>query len=206
MGKFFSKFFSNNRERKVLMVGLDAAGKTTILYRLRLGKEVEVNPTIGFNMETIKVGKIDFATWDVGGGDKIRLIWRHYAKDCSCFIFVIDSTDKDRIDLAKKELHRVFREEVWKDVKLWLILANKKDVEDCLTPGQITEILELDKFENKIWRVQATSGKTGEGLKEAFDWMADTLDALENNRPLTKEDKPKANDNTLHTIKEETDE
>ena len=75
--KLFDKLFSK-KEMRILMLGLDAAGKTTILYRLKLGEVVQGVPTIGFNVETVEYKNIKFTVWDVGGQDKIRLLWRHY--------------------------------------------------------------------------------------------------------------------------------
>ena len=71
-------------ERRILMVGLDAAGKTTILYKLKLGEVVTTIPTIGFNVETVEYKNISFTVWDVGGQDKIRTLWRH----CTCAVAV----------------------------------------------------------------------------------------------------------------------
>jgi len=81
MGKAISKLFEGlfaKKEMRVLMLGLDAAGKTTILYKLKLGEVVSSVPTIGFNVETLEYKKTKFTVWDVGGQDKIRLLWRHY--------------------------------------------------------------------------------------------------------------------------------
>lgn len=75
--KLFEKFFSK-RDMRILMLGLDAAGKTTILYKLKLGEVVSSVPTIGFNVETLEFKNIKFTVWDVGGQDKIRLLWKHY--------------------------------------------------------------------------------------------------------------------------------
>lgn len=81
MGVTFSKVFAklfSKKEMRILMVGLDAAGKTTILYKLKLGEIVTTIPTIGFNVETVEYKNISFTVWDVGGQDKIRPLWRHY--------------------------------------------------------------------------------------------------------------------------------
>ncbi|KAK8650054.1 hypothetical protein V6N13_139704 [Hibiscus sabdariffa] len=81
MGLSFAKLFSRlfaKKEMRILMVGLDAAGKTTILYKLKLGEIVTTIPTIGFNVETVEYKNISFTVWDVGGQDKIRPLWRHY--------------------------------------------------------------------------------------------------------------------------------
>lgn len=81
MGLTISKLFDSlfgKKEMRILMLGLDAAGKTTILYKLKLGEVVSSVPTIGFNVETVEYKKVKFTVWDVGGQDKIRLLWRHY--------------------------------------------------------------------------------------------------------------------------------
>jgi len=80
MGLSISKLFNGlwgKKEMRILMVGLDAAGKTTILYKLKLGEIVTTIPTIGFNVETVEYKNISFTVWDVGGQDKIRPLWRH---------------------------------------------------------------------------------------------------------------------------------
>merc|ERR1712126_464283 len=74
---------------RILMVGLDAAGKTTILYKLKLGEIVTTIPTIGFNVETVEYKNISFTVWDVGGQDKIRPLWRHYFQNTDGLIFVV---------------------------------------------------------------------------------------------------------------------
>jgi len=106
------------------MVGLDAAGKTTILYKLKLGEVVTTIPTIGFNVETVDYKNISFTVWDVGGQDKIRLLWRHYYQNTQGLIFVVDSNDRDRIDDAREELHKMLSEEELKEAVL-LVFANK---------------------------------------------------------------------------------
>ena len=73
MGKIFG-----SKEMRLLMLGLDAAGKTTILYKLKLGQDVTTIPTVGFNVETVTYKNVKFNVWDVGGQDKIRPLWRHY--------------------------------------------------------------------------------------------------------------------------------
>ena len=78
MGNWLGKFLKMKKDMRILMVGLDAAGKTTILYKLKLGEVVTTIPTIGFNVETVEYKNISFTVWDVGGQDKIRNLWRHY--------------------------------------------------------------------------------------------------------------------------------
>ena len=99
------------KDMRILMVGLDAAGKTTILYKLKLGEVVTTIPTIGFNVETVDYKNISFTVWDVGGQDKIRNLWRHYYQNTQGLIFVVDSNDKARIEDAKNELHKMLQED-----------------------------------------------------------------------------------------------
>ncbi|KAI3834226.1 hypothetical protein MKX03_030033, partial [Papaver bracteatum] len=98
------------RDMRILMVGLDAAGKTTILYKLKLGEIVTTIPTIGFNVETVEYKNVSFTVWDVGGQDKIRPLWRHYFQNTQGLIFVIDSNDRERIVEARDEIHRMLSE------------------------------------------------------------------------------------------------
>ena len=110
MGSIFSSIWTRmlgNVEMRILMVGLDAAGKTTILYKLKLGEVVTPIPTIGFNVEEVTYKNISFHVWDVGGQDKIRQLWRHYYTNTQGIIFVIDSNDRDRIEDARDELHKL---------------------------------------------------------------------------------------------------
>merc|ERR1712000_138778 len=99
------------RDMRILMVGLDAAGKTTILYKLQLGVVVTTIPTIGFNVEAVEYGNIRFTVWDIGGQDKIRKLWRHYYQGTQGLIFVIDSNDRDRVDVAHEELKTMLNED-----------------------------------------------------------------------------------------------
>jgi hypothetical protein len=110
MGGWISKLFGK-KEMRILMVGLDAAGKTSILYKLKLGEIVTTIPTIGFNVETVEYKNISFTVWDVGGQDKIRPLWRHYYQNTQAIIFVVDSNDRDRITEAREELMKMLNED-----------------------------------------------------------------------------------------------
>ena len=101
---------------RILMVGLDNAGKTTILYQLKFGQVISSVPTIGFNVETVKYKNISFTVWDIGGQDKIRNLWRVYFPGSQGIIFVIDSSDKERLDQAKTELQRLLNEDQLENV------------------------------------------------------------------------------------------
>ncbi|KAJ0182329.1 hypothetical protein K1T71_001698 [Dendrolimus kikuchii] len=150
MGKLLSKIFGN-KEMRILMLGLDAAGKTTILYKLKLGQSVTTIPTVGFNVETVTYKNVKFNVWDVGGQDKIRPLWRHYYTGTQGLIFVVDCADRDRIDEARQELHRIINDREMRDAII-LIFANKQDLPDAMKPHEIQEKLGLTRIRDRNWR------------------------------------------------------
>lgn len=163
------------------MVGLDAAGKTTILYKLKLGEVVTTIPTIGFNVETVEYKNISFTVWDVGGQDKIRPLWRHYYQNTQGVIFVVDSADKDRLEsngsdgtTAADELGRLLGEDELKDAAL-LVFANKQDLPGAASVNEISSKLGLNNIRNRKWFIQACCATDGSGLFEGLDWLSDTL-------------------------------
>ena len=180
MGLAFSKIFTrlfSKKEMRILMVGLDAAGKTTILYKLKLGEIVTTVPMIGFNVETVEYKNISFTVWDVGGQDKIRPLWRYYFQDTQGIIFVVDSNDRDRVGEARDELMRMLQEEDLRDAAL-LVLANKQDLPNSMKPAEITDALGISQLRSKDrkWCVKGTIATSGHGLYEGLDWLSDTID------------------------------
>jgi ADP-ribosylation factor protein 1/Arf/Sar family protein len=178
MGLSIAKLWDNwggfgGSECGILMVGLDAAGKTTILYKLKLGEVHETVPTIGFNVETVQYKNVKFNVWDVGGQDKIRSLWRHYYKGVSGVIFVVDSNDSARLPEAKKELDEMLKEELLRDVVV-LVFINKQDLPKAKTPSEVVSALGLGKSRQKWW-AQACCATTGDGLYEGLDWLSNEL-------------------------------
>ena len=155
------------------MVGIDNAGKTTILYQLKMNEKVHSIPTIGFNVESVDYKGLIFSVWDVGGQDKIRVLWKHYFNGMDGIIFVVDCNDKDRAEESAEELGKLMKEEELSGLPL-LVMANKQDLKDAISPKEVGEICGLSK-EKRKWMIQGTSASTGQGLKEGLDWMAETL-------------------------------
>ena len=177
MGFLISKLWTmilGKNDVRILMVGLDAAGKTTILYQLRMGQTIKTIPTIGFNVETLEYKGVNFTVWDVGGQDKIRILWKHYYQNTDCLIFVVDSNDRERIGEAAEELKKMLAEDELKD-SVVLIMANKQDLDGALSPADVTKELGMSELNGRTWLVQGTSGTTGQGLKEGLDWIASVL-------------------------------
>ena len=121
---------SLKEDHHVVMVGLDSAGKSTVLYRLKFDQYVNTVPTIGFNCERVRgsYGRsrgLTFLIWDVGGQEKVRPLWKSYTRATDAVIFVVDSTDVERLEEAKLELHRIMRTPDNVGVPL-LVIANKQ--------------------------------------------------------------------------------
>ncbi|XP_015795942.1 ADP-ribosylation factor 6 [Tetranychus urticae] len=171
MGKFLSKIFGN-KEMRILMLGLDAAGKTTILYKLKLNQSVTTIPTVGFNVETVTYKKVKFSVWDVGGQEKIRPLWRHYYIGAQALIFVVDSSDRDRIEEARQELYRIVNDREMRDVII-LIFANKQDLPEAMKPQEIQDRLGLTALTKRSWHVQSSCATSGDGLYEGLTWLMD---------------------------------
>ncbi|KAI4569182.1 hypothetical protein MJG53_006924 [Ovis ammon polii x Ovis aries] len=177
MGNIFANLFKGlfgKKEMRILMVGLDAAGKTTILYKLKLGEIVTTIPTIGFNVETVEYKNISFTVWDVGGQDKIRPLWRHYFQNTQGLIFVVDSNDRERVNEAREELMRMLAEDELRDAVL-LVFANKQDLPNAMNAAEITDKLGLHSLRHRNWYIQATCATSGDGLYEGLDWLSNQL-------------------------------
>jgi len=177
MGLTISSLFSRllgKKDMRILMVGLDAAGKTTVLYKLKLGEIVTTIPTIGFNVETVEYKNISFTVWDVGGQDRIRPLWRHYFQNTQGLIFVVDSNDRERIGEAREELMRMLSEDELRDAVL-LIFANKQDLPNAMNAAEVTDKLGLHTLRNRNWYIQATCATSGDGLYEGLDWLSNQL-------------------------------
>uniref|UniRef100_A0AAQ5ZGD2 Uncharacterized protein n=1 Tax=Amphiprion ocellaris TaxID=80972 RepID=A0AAQ5ZGD2_AMPOC len=192
MGGFISQMFSRFSSRtpvRILMVGLDAAGKTTLLYRLKLAEVVTTIPTIGFNVETVDYKNISFTVWDVGGQTIIRPLWRHYYVNTQGLIFVVDSSDSERIKEAADELHQMtimtpvlmsfglfpvqLEEDELRGVAL-LVFANKQDMPRAMSVSDITEALSLSGV-SQPWSVQSSCAISGSGLVEGLDWLSNQI-------------------------------
>ncbi|XP_063599657.1 uncharacterized protein LOC134775967 [Penaeus indicus] len=173
MGILLSRILSliqSSRSCKILMIGLDAAGKTTILYKLKLGEVVSTIPTIGFNVETVEYKNISFTVWDVGAQVKLRPLWKQYYQNTAALVYVVDSSDSGRLREAKEELEAILEsdEMVWVPL---LVIANKQDLPGALSVQQVSEGLDLQR-QNRPWHVQPTCAITSEGVYEALDWLA----------------------------------
>ncbi|PHH63235.1 hypothetical protein CDD81_6187 [Ophiocordyceps australis] len=162
------------KEIRILILGLDNAGKTTLLYRLKLGEVVTTIPTIGFNVESVSYKNLNFNVWDLGGQTSIRPYWRCYYSNTAAVIFVVDSTDLERLQTAAEELAAMLNEEELKDAAL-LVFANKQDQPGAKGAGEISEALRLGELRDRNWSIMACSAVGGSGINEGMDWLVQTV-------------------------------
>ncbi|WMV35571.1 hypothetical protein MTR67_028956 [Solanum verrucosum] len=198
--KLFDTFFGNS-EMRVVMLGLDAAGKTTILYKLHIGEVLSTVPTIGFNVEKVQYKNVVFTVWDVGGQEKLRPLWRHYFNNTDGLIYVVDSLDRERIGKAKQEFQAIIRDPFMLNAVI-LVFANKQDMlmldvfwylisenkngvvesisheKGAMTPMEVCEGLGLYDLKNRKWHIQGACALKGDGLYEGLDWLSSTLKDL----------------------------
>ncbi|KAJ9634312.1 Arf GTPase arl1 [Knufia peltigerae] len=162
MGGSVSKYLSNliwgKKDIRILILGLDNAGKTTLLYRLK-GKW------------SVQYGNLNFDVWDLGGQTSIRPYWRSYYANTAAVIFVIDSTDIERLEIAADELRSMLNEDELKDAAL-LVFANKQDQPGAQGAGEISEALKLGELRDRNWSIVACSVIDGKGINEGMDWLS----------------------------------
>jgi ADP-ribosylation factor protein 1 len=164
-------------DSRILMVGLDCVGKTTMLYRMKQGEVVTTAPTIGFNVEAVQFRNMNFTVWDIGSqNDKIRPLWRHYFKQTQGLIFVVDSTDHARMEVARRELTQMLQEKQLRNTAL-LVIANKQDLPGAMAADEVAPKLGLHRLQRGKWTVKPACAVDGSGLSEALDWLATELES-----------------------------
>jgi small GTP-binding protein len=180
---------STDENLRFMMVGLDAAGKTTILYKLGLGSVETHIPTTGFHVMTLEYNNMSFVAWTLGGADKCTPLLRHYCRNASALIFVVDSNDRDRMSEASGALASFLRDcgEVLRGCPL-LVLANKQDLPNAMPTALIAEALSLDHVPgNRAWQVQPCCATMGEGLSEGLGRLQACLIARNKNAQVGDE-------------------
>ena len=166
------------KEANVVVVGLDNSGKTTIINKLKPeeAKSHDVVPTIGFNVERFQTKSLQFTAFDMSGQGRYRNLWEHYYRECHGIIFVIDSSDKIRMTVAKDELNMLLRNSDIAQKRIPILLfANKMDVRDSLSSCKSSSLLQLEQIKDKPWHICASNALTGEGLNDGIQWVAEQL-------------------------------
>ncbi|XP_076056727.1 ADP-ribosylation factor-like protein 3 [Oratosquilla oratoria] len=163
-----------DRELRILLLGLDNAGKTTLLKKLASEDITHITPTQGFNIKSVQSDGFKLNVWDIGGQRKIRPYWRNYFENTDVLIYVIDSGDRKRFEETGQELGEILGEEKLAGVPV-LIFANKQDLFNAAPASEIAEGLRLHTIRDRMWQIQPCSATNGEGVKDGLDWVCKNI-------------------------------
>ena len=166
---FFTK--KKKKEIKGFILGLDNAGKTAILKSLKGETNLNSSPTKGFNFQKFEYNNTNFILWDLGGQKSLRKFWEnYYQKENDYLIYVIDSSDSERLEETGQELYNILQQPELSGVPL-LIYANKQDLNMALDADEIMEQLGLEDISDRKWTIIASSALTKQGLSSGLNWI-----------------------------------
>lgn len=177
------------KEVQVLVVGLDNSGKSTIIDHLKPPdmRASDIVPTVGFNVEKFQSRNLGFTAFDMSGQGRYRNLWEHYYKEAQGIIFVIDSSDKLRMVVAKEELDLLIQHDdiTRRNIPI-LFFANKMDVREALSSVKVSTLMALERISNKPWHICASNALTGEGLQEGIEWLTGQVQDMIQSKKLGK--------------------
>lgn len=164
----------------VLVIGLDNSGKTTLIQHLKASSagsaSQEVTPTVGFQVEEFSKGKINFTVYDMSGQGRYRSLWEAYYADVQAIIFVLDSTDKVRMCVAKDELATLLEhKDIHASLCPMLFFANKSDVPGALTNEECMQEMNLFNIRDRPWHMRSSNAITGDGVSEGIEWLSEEI-------------------------------
>ncbi|XP_040200395.1 ADP-ribosylation factor-like protein 3 [Rana temporaria] len=166
----------NDNGVRIVLLGLDNAGKTTILTRLALEEASSITPTQGFNIKSVQSHGLKLSVWDIGGQRSIRTHWKKYLGSTDLLIYVVDSADRKRFEETGQELAELVEEDNLVDVPL-LVFANKQDLLTAASAADIAAGLNLHTYRDRTWQIQACSALSGEGIQDGMNWICKNIAA-----------------------------
>nr|XP_021386438.1 ADP-ribosylation factor-like protein 3 [Lonchura striata domestica] len=162
------------QELRIVLLGLDNAGKTTLLKRLASEEVSTITPTQGFNIKSVQSHGLKLNVWDIGGQRSIRPYWKKYLGSTDLLIYVIDSADQKRFEETGQELAELTEDESLTGVPL-LVFANKQDLVTAAPAAEIAEGLSLHTYRDREWQIQACSALSGEGVQDGMNWISSQI-------------------------------
>ncbi|KAL0248345.1 hypothetical protein GEMRC1_003581 [Eukaryota sp. GEM-RC1] len=168
------KLRRSEKEVRILLLGLDNAGKTTILSQLADDDISHIMPTQGFNIKSLSKNNFRLNMWDIGGQKVIRSYWKNYTENTDGLIFVVDAADRRRIEECAHELTQLLEDDTLVGVPT-LVFANKQDLMQAQPASEIANLLDLDLIRDRSWHIQGCSAKDGTGLEDGLQWMLQSI-------------------------------
>jgi len=161
-----------NKELELSIVGLQNAGKTTLVNTLSTGKfEEDTIPTIGFNHRTMKKGRVSIKMWDLGGQPRFRDSWEKYCRSADAIVYVVDSADIGSLDISKTQLHQLLSWPSLAEIPL-IVLGNKNDLKGALSEMELVKALELDKIKDRKIACYSVSAKNSVNMDITMKWLS----------------------------------
>jgi GTP-binding protein SAR1 len=174
-----------NKEAKIIFLGLDNAGKTTLMHVLKAAHLKQFEPTFHPTKEDLTIGKINFHAWDLGGHESARRIWQDYFPVVDAVVFIVDVADRERIDEAAKELDEIMQNPQLEKLPI-LVLGNKIDLPQAMSEEELSVKLQLHQRTTGKGKVEVTKDTrpceifmcsivNREGYGEGFRWLSEYL-------------------------------
>ncbi|OWR46002.1 ADP-ribosylation factor-related protein 1 isoform X1 [Danaus plexippus] len=193
----FYKYVIQKDEYFVLILGLDNAGKTTYLEAAKTKftkKYKAMNPnrittTVGLNIGKIDVDGVRLNFWDLGGQQELQSLWDKYYAECHGVIYIVDSSDRERVSESKETFDRMIASEHLAGIPL-LVLANKQDIPDCMGVHTVKPIFNQNAhlIGARDIMLMATSALMGDGVDEGIRWLVDCIKRNSIERPARNHD------------------
>jgi ADP-ribosylation factor-like protein 6 len=183
LDKLGSVFSSKKKDFNLVVIGLDNAGKSTIVNGLKSNNKANnITPTVGFNMEKFSVKSLNFTTYDMSGQSRYRNLWEAYYREADAIVFVVDSGDRMRFVVASEEIISMLEHPEIKNKKTpLLVYANKRDVKGAVREQELSRELQLDSIRSRPWAIFATNGLEGEGIAEGIEWLVQKINSQQSN-------------------------
>ena len=173
MGSFLAKLkelFGGKKKLEMCLVGLENSGKTTLLNVLSVGHPIETFPTVGLNVKLVKKEGVALKVWDLGGQERFRSEWGRYTQGCDCIIYCVDAHDFQRVDLARKELHKLLEDRSLHSLPL-LVCLNKIDLEPHMSKEECIRDMHLSSVTENPWLVIPISALKQTNIQDVVDWL-----------------------------------
>ena len=183
----FWKILFRKAEFHIIILGLDAAGKTSCLERLKTiftGLEAlapnRIPPTVGLNIGRMRINRTQITFWDLGGQRGLRSLWEKYFTEAHGLLYIVDSADRSRLDESRDVLRGLLHNPDLAGIPV-LVFANKQDSPGAMTPHEIQTHFGLHQQQiddigtSQKQNVLGVTALTGDGVEEGIRWLVDAV-------------------------------